>query len=70
MLAGGRVDPTPLVTGAVGLDGVAGGFEALGDPERHAKILIDPTSSVIDPTSSAIDPTSSAIDLTSSATAA
>jgi hypothetical protein len=26
----------------VGLDGVANAFDALGDPERHAKILIDP----------------------------
>ena len=37
-----RSDPSPLVTGAVGLEGVAGAFEALGDPEAHAKILIDP----------------------------
>jgi threonine dehydrogenase-like Zn-dependent dehydrogenase len=42
MLAEGRVDPRPLITGTVGLDGVAGAFEALGDPEKHAKILIDP----------------------------
>ena len=31
-----------LVTGKVGLGGVAAAFEALGDPDRHAKILIDP----------------------------
>jgi threonine dehydrogenase-like Zn-dependent dehydrogenase len=42
MLAEGKVDPTPLLTGAVGLDGVANAFDALGDPEQHAKILIDP----------------------------
>ena len=42
MLAEGEVDPRPLVTGTVGLDGVEGAFEALGDPEVHAKILIDP----------------------------
>jgi threonine dehydrogenase-like Zn-dependent dehydrogenase len=42
MLAEGRVDPRPLITGTVGLEGVAGAFEALGDPEKHAKILIDP----------------------------
>jgi threonine dehydrogenase-like Zn-dependent dehydrogenase len=42
MLAEGKVNATPIVTGAVGLSGVAGAFEALGDPERHAKILIDP----------------------------
>jgi len=44
MLAEGKVDPRPLMTGTVGLDGVAGAFEALSDPERHAKILIDPKS--------------------------
>ena len=42
MLAEGKVDPRPLITGTVGLDGVAGAFDALGDPETHAKILIDP----------------------------
>ena len=42
LIAEGKVDPTPLVTATVGLDGVAGAFEALADPERHAKILIDP----------------------------
>ena len=44
-LADGTVDASALVTGTVGLDGVAGAFAALGDPERHAKILIDPASS-------------------------
>ena len=44
LIAEGKVDPTPLVTATVGLDGVAGAFDALGDPERHAKILIDPAS--------------------------
>jgi threonine dehydrogenase-like Zn-dependent dehydrogenase len=42
MLAEGKVDPAPLVTGTVGLDGVDDAFAALGDAERHAKILIDP----------------------------
>jgi threonine dehydrogenase-like Zn-dependent dehydrogenase len=42
MLAEGKIDPRPLITGTVGLDGVAGAFDALGDPETHAKILIDP----------------------------
>lgn len=42
MLAEGKVDAMPLVTGTVGLEGVDGAFEALGDPEQHAKILIDP----------------------------
>ena len=49
LIADGKVDPTPLVTGTVGLGGVAAAFEALGDPERHAKILIDPTSAVTTP---------------------
>ena len=42
MLAEGKVDPRPLITGTVGLDGVEGAFDALADPEAHAKILIDP----------------------------
>ena len=46
LMADGKVDPTPLVTGTVGLDGVAGAFEVLGNPEGHAKILIDPASAV------------------------
>jgi len=44
MLADGKVDVAPLITGTVGLAGVAGAFDALGDPEAHAKILIDPKS--------------------------
>jgi threonine dehydrogenase-like Zn-dependent dehydrogenase len=44
MIATGKVDPTPLHTGTVGLAGVAGAFEALGDPEQHAKILVNPSS--------------------------
>jgi threonine dehydrogenase-like Zn-dependent dehydrogenase len=42
MLAEGTVDPRPMVTGEVGLDGVEQAFADLADPERHAKILIDP----------------------------
>ena len=44
MLADGKVDPGPIVTGTVGLDGVGAAFAALGEPEAHAKILIDPWS--------------------------
>lgn len=44
MLADGKVDASPLITGTVGLHGVAAAFEALGDPEKHAKILIRPHS--------------------------
>ena len=43
MLADAKVDASPLVTGTVGLDGVAGAFADLGNPEKHAKILIDPS---------------------------
>jgi threonine dehydrogenase-like Zn-dependent dehydrogenase len=45
MLAEGKVDPAPIVTGTVGLPGVATAFDELGTPEVHAKILIDPRSS-------------------------
>jgi threonine dehydrogenase-like Zn-dependent dehydrogenase len=53
MLAEGVVDPRPMITGSVGLDGVAAAFEALGDPERHAKILIDPQSPAAEPAGAA-----------------
>ncbi|CAM4369800.1 L-idonate 5-dehydrogenase [Mycobacterium basiliense] len=46
MLADGKINATPLITGRVGLPGVEAAFEALGDPEAHAKILIDPKSEV------------------------
>jgi threonine dehydrogenase-like Zn-dependent dehydrogenase len=49
MLAEGDVDPRPLITGEVGLDGVDAAFTALGDPERHAKILVDPRSPATEP---------------------
>ena len=49
MLAEGEVDPRPLITGEVGLAGVGAAFAALGDPERHAKILIDPRSAATEP---------------------
>ena len=49
MLAEGKVDPSPLVTGSVGLDGVEAAFTALADPDTHAKILVDPTSSAVAP---------------------
>jgi threonine dehydrogenase-like Zn-dependent dehydrogenase len=41
-LGDGRIDVAPLVTGRVGLDGVAAAFRELATPERHAKILIVP----------------------------
>lgn len=46
LLAEGKVDPSPMVTATVGLDGVATAFEVLGRPQKHAKILIDPRNSV------------------------
>lgn len=49
MIAEGRVNCAPLVTGIVGLDGVASAFDALRDPETHAKILIDPASAAWSP---------------------
>ena len=42
LLADGKVNAAPLVTGTVGLHGVDAAFTALRDPEAHAKILIDP----------------------------
>ena len=41
-IAEGRIDVTPLITGQVGLAGVRGAFADLANPERHAKILVDP----------------------------
>jgi threonine dehydrogenase-like Zn-dependent dehydrogenase len=45
LIAEGEVNCAPMITGTVGLDGVADAFDALRDPERHAKILVDPASS-------------------------
>jgi threonine dehydrogenase-like Zn-dependent dehydrogenase len=50
MLADGKVDPAPLITATVGLDGVDAAFSALGNPDAHAKILIDPASTAAAPT--------------------
>ncbi len=49
MLAEGKVNAAPIVTGTVGLPGVEAAFGALGDPDKHAKILIDPRSSAVAP---------------------
>ncbi|MDP9117526.1 MAG: zinc-binding dehydrogenase [Actinomycetota bacterium] len=49
LLADGKVNASPIVTGVVGLGGVADAFTALADPERHAKILIDPKSATTSP---------------------
>ncbi len=49
LLAEGKVNAGPLVTGVVGLEGVGSAFESLGDPDGHAKILVDPKSSLLAP---------------------
>ena len=49
MLARGKVNPRPLVTGRVGLGGVDAAFAALSHPDAHAKILIDPQSTAVEP---------------------
>ena len=41
-IAEGEIDVAPLITGEVDLDGVAGAFEALGNPDDHCKILVTP----------------------------
>jgi threonine dehydrogenase-like Zn-dependent dehydrogenase len=52
MLAEGKVNAAPLITGTVGLHGVGSAFEALSDPEAHAKVLIDPASPATAPVAS------------------
>lgn len=42
VIAEGEVDVTPMVTGVCGIDGVPAAFDALGDPEEHVKILVEP----------------------------
>ena len=49
MIADGKVDPSPLITGTVGLEGVDNAFTALANPELHAKILIDPAGTAVSP---------------------
>jgi threonine dehydrogenase-like Zn-dependent dehydrogenase len=41
-IANGDVDVAPLVTARVGLDQVPWAFAALGDPEEHCKIIVEP----------------------------
>lgn len=42
LMAEGKVDPTPLITSTVGLDGVADAFDTLGKAEEQAKVLVAP----------------------------
>ena len=44
MIANGKVNCAPLLTGKVGLDGVEGAFAELGRAAGHAKILVDPAA--------------------------
>ncbi|MFP6807596.1 MAG: zinc-binding dehydrogenase [Pseudomonadales bacterium] len=39
----GVMDLEPLITGRIGLDGVPAAFKDLADPEKHAKILVNPS---------------------------
>jgi threonine dehydrogenase-like Zn-dependent dehydrogenase len=41
-IAEGTIRTDPLITGKVGVEGVAQAFEDLGSPEHHAKILVEP----------------------------
>lgn len=41
-IADGRIDVAPLVTGRVGVEGVAQAFRDLANPDEHAKILVEP----------------------------
>jgi threonine dehydrogenase-like Zn-dependent dehydrogenase len=41
-IAESEYDVAPMITGIVDLDGVAGAFDALGEPDTHAKILVVP----------------------------
>ena len=43
-IAEGDIDVAPMITGEVGLDGVPGAFEALGNPDAHCKILVVPNA--------------------------
>jgi threonine dehydrogenase-like Zn-dependent dehydrogenase len=41
-LAEGKINGDPLITGKVGVEGVAKAFEDLASPETHAKIIVEP----------------------------
>ena len=47
-IAAGVTNVAPLITARVGIDGVAGAFTALGTPDIHAKILVEPWRSATD----------------------
>jgi threonine dehydrogenase-like Zn-dependent dehydrogenase len=41
-IAEGDIDVEPMITGKVGVEGVAGAFDELASPDHHAKILVEP----------------------------
>lgn len=41
-IAEGAIPTDPLITGKIGIEGVAQAFEDLASPEHHAKILVEP----------------------------
>jgi threonine dehydrogenase-like Zn-dependent dehydrogenase len=41
-IAENEIDVTPMITGTCGIEGVAAAFDALGRPEEHVKILVEP----------------------------
>lgn len=41
-LAEGQIQVEPMITGRTGVEGVAEAFTTLGNPEAHAKILVEP----------------------------
>jgi threonine dehydrogenase-like Zn-dependent dehydrogenase len=41
-IAEGEIDVTPMITGTCGVDGVPAAFDALGHPDEHVKILVEP----------------------------
>jgi threonine dehydrogenase-like Zn-dependent dehydrogenase len=42
LIAEGKVDAASMVTATVGIDGVAGAFHDLANPEAHTKIVVEP----------------------------
>ena len=44
LLARDRIDPTPMVTGAVGFGAFPTAFEALRTPVDHCKVMLDPAA--------------------------
>ncbi len=42
LIADGKVDAASLMTGQVGIDGVAKAFADLANPESHTKIIVEP----------------------------